>query len=74
MNPEDNQAVDSFGRTFRDMLLKISGKDQLEVYTNFAYGDEGPVAWYTEKNVPRLIELKKKYDPDSLFSFFNPVG
>jgi hypothetical protein len=65
--------IDSFGRTFRDLLQKSSGREQLEVYTNFAHGDEGPVAWYTEAHVLRLKELKRKYDPGSLFSFYNPV-
>jgi hypothetical protein len=55
------------------MLQRSSGKDELHVYTNFAHGDEELVAWYTEAHVPRLKTLKKKYDPLSLFSFYDPV-
>jgi hypothetical protein len=55
------------------MLQKISGRRDLQVYTNFAHGDEGAAAWYSEENLPRLRQLKSKYDPVSLFSFYNPV-
>ncbi|OCK73149.1 Glucooligosaccharide oxidase [Lepidopterella palustris CBS 459.81] len=71
--PQDLLTIDSFGRTFRDRLQQISGKDHLEVYTNLAHGDEGAAAWYSRNNVPRLRELKKRYDPGRLFEFYNPV-
>jgi hypothetical protein len=40
---------------------------------NFAHGDEGNAAWYTESKLPTLRQLKAKYDPNLLFSFYNPV-
>ena len=55
-------------------MQKISGKDELQVYTHFAHGDEGAAAWYSRANVPRLRELKRSYDPKSMFSFYNPVN
>ncbi|TVY94171.1 FAD-linked oxidoreductase [Lachnellula willkommii] len=72
-DPEVLPTIDAFGRSFRDLLQKSSWKDQLEVYTNFAHGDEGVAAWYTEANVPMLTELKQRFDPNGLFSFYNPV-
>jgi fumiquinazoline A oxidase len=72
--PDQVPIINFFGKTFRDMLLNISGRPQLEVYTNFAHGDEGAVAWYSAANVPTLRALKKIYDPDSLFSFYNSVN
>jgi hypothetical protein len=67
-------AIDSFGRTLRDMLQNISGRDELQVYTHFAHGDEGAATWYSRANIPRLKELKRRYDPNSFFSFYNPVS
>jgi len=71
--PDQIPIVNSFGKTFRDKLLKISGRTHLDVYTNFAHGDEGAVAWYSAANVPALRALKEIYDPHSLFSFYNSV-
>ncbi|KAF2816389.1 FAD-binding domain-containing protein [Mytilinidion resinicola] len=70
----DLPTINSFTKSFRDRLQKISGKDHLEVYTNLAHGDEGAAAWYSKKNVPRLRKLKKTYDPSSLFNFYNSVN
>lgn len=55
------------------MLQQESGKSNLEVYVHFAHGDEGNAAWYTEQKLEKLEALKNKYDPKSLFSFYNPV-
>ena len=73
LTPDAVPVINSFSRSFRDMLQKISGTPQLEVYTNLAHGDEGAVAWYSKVNVPILRALKQKYDPTSLFSFYNSV-
>ncbi|CAI6338016.1 unnamed protein product [Periconia digitata] len=44
------------------------------VYTHFAHGDEGPEAWYSPENLPHLRELKKRFDRDGLFRFYNPIS
>ena len=72
-SPDDESSIDTYVRGFRDSLTKISGKSRLEVYTNFAHGDEGASAWYSAAHVTKLKQLKKVYDPNSLFSFFNPI-
>lgn len=72
-NPEDALIIERFGSTFRNLLHKSSGKEHLSVYTHFAHGDEGAKAWFSEANIPKLRALKQKYDPDSLFSFYNSV-
>ncbi|KAF2792080.1 FAD-binding domain-containing protein [Melanomma pulvis-pyrius CBS 109.77] len=73
MKADDVPAIDAFGKGFRDLLQKSNRKSKLEVYTHFAHGDEGAAAWYGEENVSRLRKLKKQYDPQGLFSFYNPV-
>ncbi|KAG9235758.1 hypothetical protein BJ875DRAFT_482938 [Amylocarpus encephaloides] len=71
LNPTDSPAIDSFGQNFRDLLQQSSGRK--DVYTHFANGDEGPVAWYSARNVRRLRALKALYDKEGVFSFYNPV-
>ncbi|TGO20463.1 hypothetical protein BPAE_0294g00090 [Botrytis paeoniae] len=66
-------ALAQWGKEMRDILHQGSGKANLEVYVHFAHGDEGNAAWYTEHKLKQLKELKNKYDPNSLFSFYNPV-
>lgn len=55
------------------MVQEKSGSDSLEVYLNFAHGNEGPEAWWTEDKLPVLKGLKAKYDPTNLFHFYNPL-
>ncbi|KAI1330966.1 hypothetical protein F5Y16DRAFT_408404 [Xylariaceae sp. FL0255] len=51
-------------------------RDQLQVYANYAYGDEEAVNWYGYEHwrQERLGKLKKKYDPEGRFSFSAPVA
>lgn len=71
--PEDVEIIHAFGKEFREKLLQISGREHLTIYTNFAKGDEGPAAWYPGESLQRLVRLKKTYDPDALFSFYNAI-
>lgn len=73
LNTSDVPVLSEWGQEMRDRLQRGSGKDDLEVYVHFANGDEGQKAWYTESKLSKLQKLKAKYDPDSLFSFYNPV-
>jgi hypothetical protein len=66
-------SVDEFGKELQTRLQKGSGRRDLSVYVNFAHGDEPPKAWYSAAKLPKLRGLKKKYDPRSLFSFYNPI-
>jgi hypothetical protein len=72
-NASDISPLIQWGRKVRSQLQQGSGKDDLEVYVHFAHGDEGSAAWYTESKLFQLQALKAKYDPHSLFSFYNPV-
>lgn len=67
-------ALNQWGRQVRDRLQRGSGKPSLEVYVHFAHGDEGPTAWYTGSKLLQLRALKAKYDPNTLFSFYNAVS
>ncbi|PVH93921.1 FAD-binding domain-containing protein [Periconia macrospinosa] len=74
LDPSLADALDAFGKEICTMLLESSGQTQLELYTNFARGDEGPEAWYSAENLPRLQALKRRYDPKNIFSFYNPIS
>ncbi|KEY66061.1 hypothetical protein S7711_09426 [Stachybotrys chartarum IBT 7711] len=49
-------------------IAENSGYDQLTSYMNFAHGDES-VEQIFGPNLPRLISLKKKWDPENLFGY-----
>ncbi|KAI1087103.1 hypothetical protein F5B19DRAFT_90909 [Rostrohypoxylon terebratum] len=51
----------------RDKFYAASGFEEEHVYVNYALGDEGPEAWWSKENLPKLRELKAKWDPNNLF-------
>jgi hypothetical protein len=65
-------AVSDFADKNRRNFVKTSGFSELELYTTYAHGDEGAQTWYRD-SLLRLTELKKKYDPQNRFRFFNPI-
>ncbi|KAF2172597.1 hypothetical protein M409DRAFT_62371 [Zasmidium cellare ATCC 36951] len=64
--------VNEFWTSAREAFTKTGGYGRLSVYPNYARGDEGAEAWYGE-SLPRLQEVKQKYDPEGLFSVHNPI-
>ena len=83
-NSSLSAAAATLGETTRSKLAATSGSSSYEggppgnnnssdiqVYVNYARGDEGPVSWYSERKLPRLMELKSRYDPSGLFSHYN---
>ncbi|KAL9623488.1 MAG: hypothetical protein Q9160_002168 [Pyrenula sp. 1 TL-2023] len=73
-SPLDAVLVDPWAQDLRDRLQQGSGRDKLHTYVNLANGDEGPEAWYGEEKLGRLRALKRRYDPEGLFGFYNDVG
>ncbi|GLA24796.1 hypothetical protein AnigIFM63326_001079 [Aspergillus niger] len=75
--PSDNStldnAVNSFMRSIRSQFQLTSGFSEMEIYLNYAHGDEGADVWYSPQHLPKLSQLKSKWDPDELFSFNYPV-
>lgn len=59
-------------REIREECVATSGYDQLSVYSSVAHGDETPEQLWGH-NVPRLVELKKKWDPSNAFAFMHPL-
>ncbi|KNG82581.1 FAD binding domain-containing protein [Aspergillus nomiae NRRL 13137] len=63
------------GNQIRQILHEGSGREHVLAYVNYAYGTEGPEEWYgsEEWRQSRLQSLKKKYDPNGMFSFYAPI-
>ena len=58
------------------LILEGTGSQELHTYVNYAYGNEGPEAWYGPESwrQKKLKALKKKYDPKEKFSFYAPIA
>lgn len=65
--------MDQFLDSARRNFTSSSGFMTPVTYVNFAHGDEGPETWYGKHNLERLIQLKREWDPQGLFSFSNAV-
>lgn len=64
-----------FGEHLRQILYHGSEQDEMHSYVNYAFGSEGPEAWYGNEpwRLERLRSLKAKYDPEGRFSFYAPI-
>ncbi|PYH88739.1 FAD-binding domain-containing protein [Aspergillus ellipticus CBS 707.79] len=72
-NPSLDGVVNAFMRKSRAQFQRTSGFSEMEIYLNYAHGDEGPEVWYSPQHLPPLSQLKSQWDPDQLFSFNYPV-
>ncbi|KAI5460754.1 hypothetical protein BGZ63DRAFT_387709 [Mariannaea sp. PMI_226] len=70
----DGKAAE-LGSKLRRIFYEGSGKKEMNVYINYAFGDEKPSNWYGSERwrQERLQTLKRKYDPQNKFGFFGPV-
>ncbi|KAK3933876.1 hypothetical protein QBC46DRAFT_430719 [Diplogelasinospora grovesii] len=71
----DKEAA-QIGNRLREILRKGSGKKEMHVYVNYAYGDETLENWYGSGKwrLERLAALKNRYDPQGRFSFYGPIA
>lgn len=66
-----SQPVNDLASRWITRFNATSGFDRLQVYVSYAHGTEGLNAWYGAEKLPRLLELKKKWDPKGLFVYNN---
>lgn len=70
--PAHDAEVNNFYKLLRDNIYKGSGFASPHIYINYGNGDEGPEAWYGP-SLPRLRQLKQKWDTQSRFGPGFPV-
>lgn len=73
---DEDERVRDLGEQLREIIREGTGREELHAYVNYAYGDEGVPAWFgaEEWRGDRLRALKKKYDPNVVFSFYAPIA
>ncbi|KAM7212104.1 6-hydroxy-D-nicotine oxidase [Rhypophila decipiens] len=71
--PDQIPTLSDHAAKLRSRFLQASGRSRLEVYVNFAHGDEGPESWYSSRKLAILATLKRIYDPANIFCWYNPV-
>ncbi|KAF1979872.1 FAD-binding domain-containing protein [Bimuria novae-zelandiae CBS 107.79] len=73
---EEDKYVSDLGNKLREIVHVGTGREELHTYVNYAFGNEGPAAWYGHEawRQERLKALKKKYDPKGVFSFYAPIA
>ena len=64
-------AANNLAQELRPRFQATSGYEELEIYVSYAHGDEKPENWYGKQNLPRLVQLKKQWDPKNLFQYDN---
>ena len=64
-------AANAVAQDLRPRFQATSGYEELEIYVSYAHGDEKPENWYGKDKLPRLVQLKNKWDPQNLFQYDN---
>ncbi|KAL2862192.1 FAD-binding oxidoreductase [Aspergillus lucknowensis] len=68
-SPETQEAGVEMGKVVRAAFAETGGYDGLATYVSYGHGDERLSEVFGE-NAPRLVELKKKWDPENVFRYF----
>ncbi|KAL9619499.1 MAG: hypothetical protein Q9160_005862 [Pyrenula sp. 1 TL-2023] len=72
-DPALEGATEDLTKSLRAKLQATSGFEIPHIYLNYAFGDEGPAAWWSAANLPRLRALKAQWDPEERFGKANPI-
>ena len=65
--------ANSLAVKLRDAFVKTSGYKTLETYVSYAHGDEDPIYTFGASKLPRLVQLKNKWDPKNIFGHDKPI-
>jgi hypothetical protein len=63
--------VTNFAEHWVPEFQETSGFNESRVYISYARGTESLDTRYGKRKLPRLEQLKKKWDPTGIFSFNN---
>lgn len=67
------QGAATYGSQLRSQFAAYSGYNTPTVFVNYARGDEKIEDVYGADKLPRLAQLKQKYDPNNLFAYGHPI-
>lgn len=73
---ELDRSAKVLGERLRSILQEGTGRKEMHVYVNYAYGDETKQQWYggDKCRQGKLSALKQKFDPDNRFGFYAPLA
>jgi hypothetical protein len=66
LDPGTEAAAAKFGETVRGLMQDADSSNASKSYVEYSHGDETLEEIFGE-NVQRLVKLKEKYDPNSIF-------
>lgn len=67
------EAANILARELQRDFTKTSGFDDISVYVSYAHGDETVEQIYSKEKLPRLVSLKKEWDPGNVFRYNNSL-
>lgn len=65
--------INAFAQEARSNFTAVSGFEEPELYVSYGHGDEDLTTLYSKDNLPRLLELKKKWDPTNVYRYNYPL-
>ena len=73
---ELDETAAAFGREARRIVYEGSRREDMHTEVNYALGDEGARSWYgyEQWRQDRLADLKRRYDPRGVFSYYAPIS
>lgn len=67
------EMANEFARGLREEIAAASGYPGVSAYVNYAWGDETLEQIYREDKLHRLTALKRHWDPDNVFGYWNGI-
>lgn len=65
--------IHDFAREARSKFATVSGFEQPELYVSYGHGDEELAVLYSEEALPRLLDLKERWDPTNVYRYNYPL-
>ncbi|KAI1495977.1 FAD-binding domain-containing protein [Biscogniauxia marginata] len=71
-NPVE-EVANALASELRQDIAATSGYPDLAVYVNYSHGDETIEQIYGKDKLPKLVQLKKAWDPSNVFKYSNAL-
>ncbi|KAK7532590.1 FAD-dependent oxidase [Phyllosticta citricarpa] len=68
-NADAADSANHLAKQLRSQLVNTSGYPQHSVYVSYAHGDEPLASKFGASKLPRLAEMKKRWDPSNVFAY-----